>query len=359
MLMSEKRPLNGSGTVFQLAPPDVTGKENVFDVTAQYSRLRLSVAGPAIGEFKSGAEFVGMFYNGQVLNDQYGFTPALAFAYLANDHWNISVGRRMELFSDRQPTMVDEISVLGASGNPGNSMRTQVRVENYSQIFDKAKLTLAVAASDPISTSVSSSFSDRSEDNGRPNIEGKASIAIGPSAEDDPLKRPAFELGVSVVDGEFRKFTGLAPPFAAPKIVHVGGVAVDFGTRLGSRFGIQGEVYKGQALGNYMGSAFQTVNSSSLREISSLGGWVEANWYWSQMLSSNIGFGQDQNNKLELAAGQTSLNRTLYMNTIWQVSPFWQVSGELTKRRTDYLQSDGGLFSNDGYGFMMATQFKY
>jgi hypothetical protein len=108
-----------------------------------------------------------------------------------------------------------------------------------------------------------------------------------------------------------------------------------------------------------MGSAFQTVNSSSLREISSLGGWVEANWYWSHLLSSNIGFGQDQNNKLELAAGQTSLNRTLYMNTIWQVSPFWQVSGELTKRRTDYLQSDGGLSSNDGYGFMMATQFKY
>lgn len=358
-LYSGKRPLSGAGTVFQLAPPDATGQESVFDLTAQYSKLRLSVEGPAGQGYKGGAELLVMFYNGQVLSDQYGVTPALAFAYLAGERWSVSAGRRMELFSERQPGMVDEISVLGASGNPGNSMRTQLRVEHTAPVGRDGRLRVALAASEPLSTFISSDFRDRSEDNGKPNFEVRTVLGFGPAEAGDLVRRPVFELGWSGVYGEFRKFTGLAPPFPPPRVVRVTGSAIDAGLRVGRRLGLQGEYYHGRALGNYLGGVLQTVNTATLAEIPSRGGWAEATWYWTPAVNSNLGFGVDRNDVSALAAGQPARNQTIFANVVWRVSPSWQLGLELTQRRTGYLRPDGSLSVNQGYGCMLVTQFRF
>jgi hypothetical protein len=357
-LFSSARGIGGSAAPFFLAPPESTGAENVFDITAQYSQVNLSLEGPSVGGFSTGALVLFQFYNGAVFSNQYGFTPGLVFAYAANERWNVSAGRRGELFSDRAPGMVDTMTILGASGNPGNSVRSQVRVEHTTPMAAGGKFTAALAISDPISTSISADFADRTEDNGLPNFEAKLAFATAPPGSDVLLDRPVFEIGISGVYGEFRKFYELQPPFSVEKY-SLEGVALDGGLRLGDRFGLQGEVYQGRGLGNYLGLANQTVNPQSLEIVTGSGGWGEASWVWQEGLQSNFGYGLDHPDLDTISVGSIGRNETAYGNLIWTVRPWLRLSAEATWRKTGYLLPTMSLLSNDGLGLNVATEMRF
>jgi len=357
-LFSSARGIGGSAAPFFLAPPDATGAEKSFDITAQYSQVNLSLEGPNFGGFSTGALVLFQFYNGAVFSNQYGFTPGLAFVYAANERWNFSAGRRGELFSDRAPEMVDAMTILGASGNPGNSVRSQVRVEHTAPMADGGKLTAALAISDPISTNISADFADRTEDNGVPNFEAKLAFATARPGSEVLLKRPVFELGVSGVYGEFRKFYNLQPPFSVNEY-RIEGIALDAGVRLGERFGLQGEVYHGRGLGNYLGLANQTVNAQNLEIVTGSGGWGEASWVWREGLQSNFGYGLDRPDPDTIAVGSIGRNETAYGNLIWTVRPWWRLSAEATWRKTGYLLPTKSLLSNDGVGLNLATEMRF
>jgi len=357
-LFSSARGIGGSAAPFFLAPPDATGAEKVFDITAQYSQINLSLEGPTLGGFNTGALLLFQFYNGAVFSNQYGFTPGLAFIYAANEHWNISAGRRGELFSDRAPDMVDAMTILGASGNPGNSVRSQVRVEHTTPMADGGKFTAALAISDPISTNISADFADRTEDNGVPNLEAKLAFATARPGPEVLLRRPAFEVGVSGVYGEFRKFYNVQPPYSV-KTYQIEGLALDGGLRLGGRFGVQGEVYQGRGLGNYLGLANQTVNAQTLKVVKGSGGWGEASWVWRQGLQSNFGYGLDRPDTDTISVGSIGRNETAYGNIIWSVTPWWRLSAEGTWRKTGYLLPTKSLLSNDGFGLNLAAELRF
>jgi hypothetical protein len=357
-LFSSARGVGGSAAPFFLAPPDATGAEKAFDITAQYSQVNLSLEGPSLGGFSTGALVLFQFYNGAVFSNQYGFTPGLAFVYAANERWNFSAGRRGELFSDRAPDMVDAMTILGASGNPGNSVRSQVRVEHTIPMAEGGKLTAAVAISDPISTNISADFADRTEDNGVPNFEAKLAFATAPPGPEVLLKRPVFEIGVSGVHGEFRKFYNLQPPFSVKRYT-IDGIALDGGLRLGERFGVQGEVYHGRGLGNYLGLANQTVNAETQKIVTGSGGWGEASWVWREGLQSNFGYGLDRPDLDTIGVGSIGRNETAYGNLIWTVRPWWRLSAEATWRKTGYLLPTKSLLSNDGLGLNLATEMRF
>ena len=357
-LFSSARGIGGSAAPFFLAPPDATGAENVFDITAQYSQVNLSLEGPSVGGFSTGALVLFQFYNGAVFSNQYGFTPGLVFAYAANERWNVSAGRRGELFSDRAPNMVDAMTILGASGNPGNSVRSQFRVVHTTPMADGGKFTAALAISDPISTNISADFADRTEDNGVPNFEAKLAFATAPPGSEVLLKRPVFEIGISGVYGEFRKFYDLQPPFSVEKY-SIEGLALDGGLRLGDRFGLQGEIYQGRGLGNYLGLANQTVNPQSREIVTGSGGWGEASWVWREGLESNFGYGQDRPDLDTISLGSIGRNETAYGNLIWTVRPWLRLSAETTWRKTGYLLPTKSLLSNDGLGLNLATEMRF
>jgi hypothetical protein len=358
-MYSEKRPVGSAGAVFMLAPPDVTGTESVFDYTAQYSTLRAGIEGPEFHGMKTGATMLFQFYNGQLLDDQYGFTPGLAYAWLDDGHWNLSFGRRFDLFSERQPEMVDGFGILGASGNPGNSLRTQLRAEYRSEFGGDHAFSLGAALSEPISTSISDDFKDRAEDNGMPNLEAKAQLRLGQPDGDTLLARPALEAGVSGVYGEFRKFTGTAPPWPPPDIIRPWGAALEAGARLGSRFGIHGELYAGEALGNYLGTALQTVNPANRKAIASHGGWLEATLVFTPSLRMNAGYGIDQPDRADLFAGQVARNQTAYLNLFSSITPELTVGLEQTWRRTEYLGLQGSDRANEGWSTMLSLQYGF
>lgn len=358
-MYSEKRPVGSAGAVFMLAPPDATGTESVFDYTAQYSTLRAGIEGPEFHGMQTGATMLFQFYNGQLLDDQYGFTPGLAYAWLDDGHWNLSFGRRFDLFSERQPEMVDGFGILGASGNPGNSLRTQLRAEYRGEFGRDHGFSLGAALSEPISTSVSDDFTDRAEDNGIPNLEAKAQLRLGQPDGDALLARPALEAGVSGVYGEFRKFTGTAPPWPPPDVIRPWGAALEAGARLGRRFGIHGELYTGEALGNYLGTALQTVNPASRQAIASHGGWLEATLVFTPTLRMNAGYGIDEPDRADLFAGQVARNQTAYLNLFSSITPAFTIGLEQTWRRTEYLGWHGADRTNEGWSTMLSLQYGF
>lgn len=349
MLSSAPRYL-GVGTSFLLVGRDVAGRESQFDLTSRYSNLSLAIGGPQIGEWKTGAYFLSAFLQEPSISGPYGFTPGLAFAYATNDTWTLATGRMSDTFSPRAPSMVDAYGILGASGNPGNSLRTGLKASRV-QSFGDMTLTGEVAVTEPVTRSLDQSV--LIENNGKPNLEGRLLFAKGPPTAETWMPRAAIEVGVSGVAGEFRN--RVANPNISPPITTISGGAIDMGLRIGDRFGIQGELYAGQALGNYLGTILQTHNPITYEALTSWGGWGEVGYYWTKNLRSYAGYGQDMVSRQDLGPGQIRYNSTIFANLMWSPAKFWDLGLEFTWRRTSGI----GYLTNSGPAVMATTAFKF
>ena len=353
---SSARSVGSSASGFYLAPPDSTGREAIYDATAQYSNIALAADGPEVFGFRTGARVVLSFFEGGALNSSYGVQPAAAFVWMAKDGWTLSMGRRQEVFADREPEMVDTTSVLNFSGNAANSPRTQFRVEHAGRFGDNGTLTAVVALTDPVSTYISESFADRTEDNGAPYLEAGLKLALGPEGE--RLARPLLEAEVSGVYGTFRKYYNLAPPFEV-ETKTLSGFAVGGSVRLGPAAGLQGEYYSGQALGEYSGALGNTVNGVTRGEISGEGGWIQATAQATSDLRLNLGYGRDTAQRSELTPGSLARNETAFANLFWTPAPRWRLGGETAWRKTGYLRPDGGLLTNDGLSLHLSAEMRF
>ena len=189
-----------------------------------------------------------------------------------------------------------------------------------------------------------------SEDNGWPNVELRAAWAFGPEQQIDLATQRPFEVGISSVVGQLRTI-GVGDPVVAD----VWGLAGDFRWRINERFGFAGEVYTGQGLGTYGAEVFQSVNTTTFRPVHATGGWCELYFYWTECLHSHTGFGVDDPVDSELAATQIAANQTVFANLIWNVTKSFQLAGEVTHRKTNYLVP----LDNDGVGFQGQVQWKF
>src|SRR5262249_44745021 len=156
-----------------------------------------------------------------LIEDLWGFLPLLAYAQLKNEDWRFAAGLQFDIFNPLNPTVLP-LSYLGASGNTG-AFRTQARVERFLCPADDAQITLTAGISDPIPTTVSNTFRVN-EDNGWPNVEGRAALALGPlTGEGLEAKRP-FEVGISGVVGQIRTTV----PTVRQVVADVWGLGADF-----------------------------------------------------------------------------------------------------------------------------------
>ena len=125
-------------------------------------------------------------------------------------------------------------------------------------------------------------------------------------------------------------------------------------------FGVMGEVYTGQTLGDYNGGILQNINVDglpgpldTLEGIRSSGGWLEGFLYWTPCLHSHIGYGIDDPIDRDVAATGRVYNSTFYSNLLWDLNQTFRVGFEFTWRETDYRT----LPDNEGAGFH--TQFQW
>jgi hypothetical protein len=339
------------GTPFFLTSGPVAGfRQQTFDANARPTTLFALVSGPELCGFQSSAVIAACFYSSSLIQDLYGVLPIQAYAQLKNDDWRFAAGLQFDIFNPLNPTVLP-FSYLAGSGNAGAGFPAQLRVERYIHLSDEAQVTLTGGISDPLPTTVSNTL-NISEDNGWPNVEGRAALALGPLAGEGPNARRPFEIGVSGVVGQIRT-TAVA---VNQVVADIWGLGSDFRWAVTPRFGFQGEVFTGQTLGGYTAGILQNVNSATFTGVHTTGGWVELYYYiCPDKLHTHIGYGIDDPLDRDLAPGQPVRNDTYFANLIWDVTKHFRLAGEFTYRKTAYTL----VPNNDGFGFQTQVQFKF
>jgi hypothetical protein len=151
MLLTNRRPAPSTGTAFLFLPKDGTGVEGTFDLNARASTIYLAADGPKLGTFKLASKMV--FYVIRDVSDPaYGLLPALLYVDMKNDQWRFAVGQQVDVFAERIPNMIDGYFALAASGCAGNSSRGQLRATRYIETGKNSKVSITLAASQPVST---------------------------------------------------------------------------------------------------------------------------------------------------------------------------------------------------------------
>jgi hypothetical protein len=288
------------------------------------------------------------FFNDALIVDRYGILPIQAYGQLKNDDWRFAAGLQFDIFNPLNPTVL-EFSYLGGSGNAGAGFPGQLRAERYFHPDDETLITLTVGLSEPLSTTVNN-FT-LSEDNGWPNVEGRASVALGPLQGEGPAAKRPFEVGVSGLVGQLRTTMGATRVDAS-----VWGLGSDFRWAITPCFGVQGEIFVGQSLGEYTAGILQTVNTVSFNGVHTSGGWIETYFYiCPDKLHTHIGYGIDDPLDGDLSPGSPVRNETYFANLIWDPTKHLRFGFEVDYRRTEYTL----VRNNDGFGCQMQFQLKF
>lgn len=343
------RPFPAGTPLFLLPPSSVGLSTNTFDLSARQTSLGAALSGPEVWGLKTGAYFLAFIQNDNLTSDAYGFLPFNAYGELKNDDWRFAAGLQSDVFNPVGPTMISLLNIF-ASGNAG-SYRGQARVEHFWRPADGFQLTTQGAVSEPVSNIITDSRRFV-EDNGWPNVEAR--VAGGFGAErglaGGRTRRPV-EVGVSGVVGQLRNSAAVVDPDRPVRsTVDVWGLGVDAQAAVTDRFGLLGEFFLGQSLGEYNGMVAQSFGKD-LRAIRGAGGFGEAYLYLTDRLHVHAGYGVDAPVAGDLAASQIRRNQTYYASAFWDVTKTVQVSCEVDYRRTDYVS----FRSADGVTFL--TQF--
>jgi hypothetical protein len=311
-LFNSARPV-APGTPFFLTPRPLRGfHQDTFDANARQTTLMGTIIGPNIHDFQSGGQLALTLYNDSVVVDRYGLLPVLAYGELKNDDWRFAAGLQFDIFNSLNPTVLP-FSRLAASGNAG-AYRGQARVERFLYPSEDAQVTLTAGVSEPVPTILTPNL-ELTEDNGWPNAEGRVALALGPLVVDGPLAVRPFECGVSGLVGQIR--TTLTADQQV--VADVWGLGSDLRWSITPRFGVQGEVFVGQALGTYGSGILQSVNTVTKSGVRASGGWFEVFYYLCPAtLHTHIGYGIDDPLDRDLAPGQPVRNETYFANLIWE-----------------------------------------
>jgi hypothetical protein len=348
-LYNEARPL-APGTPFFLTPGSPFDfDQDTFDAHARQTNLFALFTGPEVCDWETGGFIWVNLYNDALIVDRYGILPIQAFGEIKNDQWRYAAGLQMDIFNPLLPNVLP-FSYLLSSGNAG-AYRGQARIERFYYPSCESQITLTGGISEPIPTTLSDDF-ELSEDNGWPNLEGRAALGLGPLMGEGLTARRNFEVGVSGVVGEIRTTT-----LAVREVADVWGIGTDVRWAITDRCGVQGEWYVGETLGTYGGAVLQNVNSATFEGIESAGWWAEFYYYLvPESLHTHFGFALDDPEDADLAAGQIEKNETVFANLIYDVNKYLRFATELTYRKTDWLAP---LLNNEGFGAHFQTQWKF
>jgi hypothetical protein len=315
-----------------------------YDLSAQQSMVYAAFRGPKWGSWTPGA-FAIFWLQDNLLAEGYSFTPVVAYGEIGNGAWRVVAGQNFDVFAPRDPDTLPN-GKLAATGNPG-AYRPQFRVERNFEAGPGFGGVVQLAASSPVTTALPSNVDlanlqgqEIVEDNGWPNLEARLNFGFGPYADRAGGRslRPV-ELGVSGIVGQLRVLDNIRPSDPLTLVsdrstVNVWGAAIDGQIALGRRFGLSGELYTGQGLGEYMAGILQTYNRATNQAVPTAGGWGQFYVYLADNLRLNLGYGID--NAQDSGLFGLQVNSSVFANLLWDVNPWLQLGLEGNYKLTTY-----------------------
>jgi hypothetical protein len=94
-------------------------------------------------------------------------------------------------------------------------------------------------------------------------------------------------------------------------------VGLDLQIPIFEAFGVRGELFYGQAMGDFRAGIGQSINTTDGEEIESIGGWLEVYWDVTDVWRLHLGGSADDPTDDDVAAGGRELNWTLWLGTIY------------------------------------------
>ncbi|MEA1949845.1 MAG: hypothetical protein U9N87_00555 [Planctomycetota bacterium] len=315
--------------------------ENVFLVDGKTSRLGIDVTGPRLPLFccaKTGGK-VEIDFQGDFSNTRNRGGVLLRHAYVEakNSDYRLLLGQTWDVISPLYPNTC-MYSIYWWMGDIGYR-RPQLRYERYLAMSDTTLLTLQGSLNANILSDFNGHADIKREPTGWPTIEGRAALTLGHRGKDC---KPVTA-GISGHIGEvgFDQFNGGA--LVADDVRRrTWSLNLDLDMPITSRFGVRGELFRGDTLGTYLGGIGQSLNPVTLEPIRTQGGWGEIYYYWTYRLHSHVAYGLDDPFDQDIAANGRLYNQFYFANIMFDVTKKLRLGFEVGQLKTIYNGLDAG-----------------
>jgi hypothetical protein len=300
----------GNYAFYAVNPGDSDG---LLHMTANQTRLGLTIKAPGCGDFKLSGNVEIDFYGGNAENKAYNFMRK-AYLEISNGKISILAGQTSDIISPLFPSDLN-YSVLWGMGNIGYR-RPQLRLTKYFK-GEKSEFKLEVGVVRAIGNGLFGGIAL-----GTPNAQGRLSGKF-------LMANAAVELGVSGHYGKSKE--------SAAKDFTTQSINVDFQLSMGKNVKFLAEYFNGKNLGTYLGGILQSSNTDTGTEIAAQGFFANLVIQLSPKISSSLAFGTDDPKDGDLSAGYRSKNTAIFGNIIFKLAPALSMGFQATHCQTDYL----------------------
>ena len=317
-------------------PKSGSSNDSEWNLTAGATRIGLNLSGPDTENMKlSGNIEFDFLTSVSTENNQ---APRLRHGYLkaywpASD-FSIVAGQTWDLVSSLIP-FVDDPALMWSAGNIG-SRHTQLRLTKGFSTAEKSRVELAVAASRTIGEKNTTSgvlATDTGKDANIPTIQGRVAWSA-PLLVDNQPATLAFS-------GHYGQEEWDTNNTGNHKTLDSWSCNMELSMPICKKMTLAGEYFTGSNLDDYWGGINQGVNTGTVKEIRSNGGWAALRYTSSPSTSFSIGAGVDNPNDNDLAVGARSRNQSIFANVINKITPNFILGLQLSDWKTDYKNAAG------------------
>ncbi len=303
--------------------------DNEFNMTANQTRLGFNINGPASETMKASGKVEFDLYGNYASENKAKLQMRHAYMTLLWPKLDLSliIGQTWDVVSPLNPNTLN-YPVLWDAGNTGYR-RPQIRLTKGLTLSEKISMKFegAIARTIGRSSLADPTVVESGEDDGFPTVQGRVSITfpfVGPKPTVVGLSghrgREEYDIDAAGTNEDFESQ----------------GVFFDASMPVTKWLTLQGELFSGRNLDNYYGGIGQGVNTTTLNEISSKGGWIAASLGpWSKW-AFNVGAGIDDVDSDDVAANARTLNSSVFANAIYSWNKNVQAGFELSRWNTDY-----------------------
>ncbi len=297
-----------------------------FNLTANQTRLGMNISGPESETMKASGKIEFDLYGNYASENKAKLQMRHAFMIFAWPKSDLALlaGQTSDVVSPLVPNTLN-YTVLWDAGNVGYR-RPQFRLTKGLPLGEKTSVKLEGAIARTIGRTDPTN-SETGEDAGFPTVQGRASVTfpfVGPKPAvigfSGHSGREEYDLDATGRNMDFDTWS----------------VCLDVAVPVLKWLTFQGELFSGENLDGYFGGIGQGVNTTTLEEVRSKGGWIAASLGpWSKW-SFNVGAGADDVNADDVTVGARTLNSSIFGNVIYSWTKHAQAGFELSRWNTHY-----------------------
>ena len=321
--------INPGNIALWVRPENLNNHDNEWDLTGTATRLGLNLSGPDTDSIKLTGNIEIDFLGGGTENNM---NPRMRHAYLqaywpASD-FSILAGQTWDVISSLIP-FVDDPAIMWAVGNIG-ARHPQLRLTKGFSTGEKSRIELVAAASRTIgeTNSLADTWNtDPGKDANMPTIQGRIAFSEPLLVENQPAS--------IALSGHYGQEEWDTDKAGNHKTLDSWSCNMELFMPLSKKLTFAGECFTGSNLDDYWGGIGQGVNTTTLSDIRSKGGWAALRYTLSPSATLSIGAGVDNPNDHDLPLGGRTLNQTMFATFVKKITPNFILGLQLSEWKTD------------------------